>query len=332
MFDFFYGNCNEQYLFYRIPQLLFTDDRFKKMSCEAKVLYGLLLDRTGLSRKNNWYDKSGRLFVYYCQTEACEKLNIGREKAVKIFSELEKVGLIIRKKQGQGNPTKIYVMNFATKTETDTLKSSEKKLQENFQTSENQKSESKTEVKTSENQKSRPPKIRSQDFRKSDTNHTDMNHTDMNHTDISSINQSNSNSSQKQKSKDDGLIDKIDSKETYSIIEDDVKSQIEYSTLLANGTDRGNLDLIVSIIADIYFNNRSIAVNGQTVPAFKVVKELSKIDENHIEYVLDCLRETSKTKRIRNIRNYLQACLYNAPSTMDTYYTSLTAYDLANQS
>ena len=113
MFDFFYGSDSEQYQFYRVPQVLFTDDRFKSISCEAKLLYGFLLDRTSLSKKSKWVDADGKTYVFYKQANAQESLNIGKDKAVKIFVELEKIGLIIRKKQGQGKPTKIYVMNFS---------------------------------------------------------------------------------------------------------------------------------------------------------------------------------------------------------------------------
>ena len=113
MFDFFYGSDSEQYQFYRVPQVLFTDDRFKSISCEAKLLYGFLLDRTSLSKKSKWVDADGKAYVFYKQENAQESLNIGKDKAVKIFVELENIGLIIRKKQGQGKPTKIYVMNFS---------------------------------------------------------------------------------------------------------------------------------------------------------------------------------------------------------------------------
>lgn len=92
MFDFFYGD-SEQYMFYRVPQILFTDDRFKTLSCEAKLLYGFLLDRTSLSKKNGWIDKSGITFVYYKQELVQKQLNIGRDKAMRIFSELEKLVL-----------------------------------------------------------------------------------------------------------------------------------------------------------------------------------------------------------------------------------------------
>lgn len=112
-FDFFRGNENEQYLFYRVPQILFTDEEFKYISSEAKLLYGFLLDRTALSAKNKWTDEDGKVYVFFTQDEVKDKLNIGTGKAVKIFNELEEIGLIIRIKQGQGNPCKIYVMNFA---------------------------------------------------------------------------------------------------------------------------------------------------------------------------------------------------------------------------
>ena len=112
-FDFFRGNECEQYLFYRVPQVLFTDDEFRYISSEAKLLYGFLLDRTALSAKNKWTDEDGKVYVYFTQDEAKEKLNIGTGKATKIFSELDEIGLIIRIRQGQGNPCKIYVMNFA---------------------------------------------------------------------------------------------------------------------------------------------------------------------------------------------------------------------------
>ena len=63
MFEYFYGNEIEQYLFYRVPQLLFTDEKFVKISCEAKLLYGFLLDRCGLSKKKKWYDDNGRIYT-----------------------------------------------------------------------------------------------------------------------------------------------------------------------------------------------------------------------------------------------------------------------------
>ena len=112
--DYYYGNEAEQYSFYRIPKALLTDPRYKSVSIEAKVLYGLLLDRMGLSVKNGWMDSSQRVYIYFTQEDAMALMSCGKDKATKLFRELDKdgVGLIERKKQGQGRPTRIYVKNF----------------------------------------------------------------------------------------------------------------------------------------------------------------------------------------------------------------------------
>ena len=58
-FDYFYGEESEQFSYYRIPRLLVTGQQFKNLSTDAKLLYGLMLDRMGLSIKNHWYDHYG---------------------------------------------------------------------------------------------------------------------------------------------------------------------------------------------------------------------------------------------------------------------------------
>jgi len=114
-FDFYYGKDAEQFSFYRIPKLLFTDNRFSKVSIEAKVLYGLLLDRMSLSVKNGWVDDKNRVYIYFKVSDAMECMNICKEKSIKLFAELDSekgCGLIFRKRQGLDKPSIIYVMNF----------------------------------------------------------------------------------------------------------------------------------------------------------------------------------------------------------------------------
>ena len=115
--DYFYGTEAEQYTFYRIPKVLFTDPGFRRITADAKILYGLMLDRMGLSMRNGWLDEQERVFIYFTLEEAMDAMCCGHNKAVSLFTELDKVGLIERKKQGQGRPTKIYVKNFIRKEE-----------------------------------------------------------------------------------------------------------------------------------------------------------------------------------------------------------------------
>ena len=113
MFDYFYGAQAEQFAFYRVPKVLFTNDRFRYLSAEAKTLYGILLDRVPLSAKNGWIDEQGRVYIICTIEEIMEDLNCGNKKAIQLLSDLEdKVGLIERKRQGLGKPNLIYVKNF----------------------------------------------------------------------------------------------------------------------------------------------------------------------------------------------------------------------------
>jgi hypothetical protein len=119
-FEYYYGSEAEQFTFYRIPKILFVDKRFSNISSDAKILYGLLLDRMSLSLKNGWLDSENRVYIYFTVEEVMEALNIGREKCAKIFSELDTkkgCGLILRKMQGLGKPAIIYVMKFHTGSE-----------------------------------------------------------------------------------------------------------------------------------------------------------------------------------------------------------------------
>ena len=90
-FDYYYGDESNQFSFYRIHRQLITGENFKKLSTDAKLLYGLLLDRMGLSAKNGWYDEAGRVYIYYTLDEIQEDLNCGHEKAVRLLAELDTV-------------------------------------------------------------------------------------------------------------------------------------------------------------------------------------------------------------------------------------------------
>lgn len=118
-YDYYYGEESNQFSFYRIPRQLIVGANYKRLSIEAKLLYGLLLDRMELSAKNGWYDDTGRVYIYYTLNEIQKNLNCGHDKATKLLVELDirnGIGLIERVKQGQGRPAKIYVKRFVAGT------------------------------------------------------------------------------------------------------------------------------------------------------------------------------------------------------------------------
>lgn len=110
---FFYGQQAEMHSFFRVPKLLFKDDQYKHMSAEAKLAYGIMLDKASLSFQNGWLDEENRVYIIYTHGSLMEDMNCAKEKANKIMRELENNGLILKRKQGLCKPNLIYVLNFA---------------------------------------------------------------------------------------------------------------------------------------------------------------------------------------------------------------------------
>ena len=114
--DYFYGQAGELFSFYRIPKALFQEPRFQTLSTDAKTLYGILLDRMSLSVKNGWLDEQGRVFIIFTIEDVKRALCCADNKATKLLRELEKFGLIERKRRGLGKPSLVYVKNFSAES------------------------------------------------------------------------------------------------------------------------------------------------------------------------------------------------------------------------
>ena len=109
-----------------------------------------------------------------------------------------------------------------------------------------------------------------------------------------------------------------------------IKDNIDYDILVEGSrTDRERLDEILDIILETVCTSRKqIRIAGDDYPAELVKAKFMKLNSSHIEFVMDCMREN--TTKIRNIKQYLRAVLFNAPSTIDNYYTALVAHDMAS--
>ena len=301
--NYFYKSESEQFAFYRIPKLLFTDSRYAGISVEAKVLYGLMLDRMSLSVRNNWVDDDNRVYIYFTLEEITDYLSIGKDKGVKLLKELDGI-LIERKKQGLGKPVMIYVLNFVNSqnsiqsvdNSTEVLTSDVDNSTSNaeVQTSEKPKSGENAEVLTSEIPKSALLKNRTLDFGISDSNNTD----------ISSSSRISFAALEREK-------------EEYR---DVIHENIEYDILIQQYAAE-KIDSFVNIMVDALCSfDDTINVNSMQVPKEVVKRKLLKLDYMHIVYVIDCLDENST--EIRNYKSYILTMLYNAPDTMDHYYQS----------
>lgn len=297
-FDYYYRRETEQFVFYRIPKELFTNPIFRKVSIDAKLLYGLMLDRMGLSRTNGWIDNQGRVYIYFTHAEVQECLQCGHNKAAQLLKELDQgIGLIQRKRQGLGKPDVIYVMNFISAPEHQTSEkgnSAPPPPAEEVQSSENGSS------RPTYFQTSGPPKTGVLDFPIKDCNNTENNKTEFNQNQSNRIYPDGS----------DGWKQQLKQIWSYFALED------QYP--------RSALDGIFALGADVLSTPSStIRIGGQNLPADQVKERLLSLDMTHIAYVLECFQKTSTP--VRNIWSYLLTALYNAPATIDAYYENLVA-------
>lgn len=298
-FNYFYGTEADQFSFYRIPKALFTDSYFKDLSSDAKILYGLMLDRMSLSIKNQWFDDKNRAYIYFSIEDIMELLNCGRNKAIKSMRELDDetgIGLIEKRRQGFGKVNVIYVKTFMPE------KTDEKKFEEELK-----KFKKQTSV---ENEESTEVYI-------SNPNNTNLSDTEM-----------NDNKSNPIISVDEKIFDSDNRSEDYQAYENLVKETIDYESLeVTHHNDMRQVDEIVNLIVEtVMCKNDKILIASNWYPASLVKKKFLMLTYSHIEYVLHCM--SGNTTKVKNIKKYLLAALFNAPSTMNGYYQAEVNHDM----
>lgn len=310
-FDYFYGRGTEQYAFYQVPKILITDDQFADITTDAKLLYSLMLDRSSLSAKNGWLDKEGKVYIFYTLEQIMTDMHCANQKATKLLKELETKGLIERKKRGQGKVTRIYVRDFATGLHGDGNGERQIETHENH------------DSQTHENRESRDVKITSPDSWKSCTNNTHINNTDMRKTDPINLSAESANPGEKVVRMDDPM-------RIRKQYEDYLMEKLRIDVLIQNNPcDVGRINEIFNLMLDVLCSTaKTIRISGDDKPIDVVRAQFMKIDSGHMEYILDCFKH--QITDIRNVKQYLLATIYNAPLTIDHYYTSKVNYDMTH--
>lgn len=310
-FDYFYGRGTEQYAFYQVPKILITDDQFADITTDAKLLYSLMLDRSSLSAKNGWLDKEGKVYIFYTLEQIMTDMHCANQKATKLLKELETKGLIERKKRGQGKVTRIYVRDFATGLHGDGNGERQIETHENH------------DSQTHENRESRDVKITSPDSWKSCTNNTHINNIDMRKTDPINLSAESANPGEKVVRMDDPM-------RIRKQYEDYLMEKLRIDVLIQNNPcDVGRINEIFNLMLDVLCSTaKTIRISGDDKPIDVVRAQFMKIDSGHMEYILDCFKH--QITDIRNVKQYLLATIYNAPLTIDHYYTSKVNYDMTH--
>ena len=271
------------------------------------MLYGLMLDRMSLSMKNQWLDEEGRAYIYYSLDDIMEALGCSNKKAISIMKELDTdagIGLIEKKRQGQGKPTMIYLKQFVI---------------QDFQKCKNYTSDEKTaisEVKNlhvlkCKNDMSRSEEFTHQEVKKLHTNKTNINNTELSKSESNHIVSGN-----------DGMGSET---EAYTEL---IRENLDFEILLERYPyDRELLEGIFDLILEtVLCKNKTVVVASNEYPAELVRSKFLKLTSSHVQYAMDCMR--TNTTKVHNIKKYLLAALFNAPSTISGYYQAEVNHDM----
>ena len=359
--NYYYGKEAEQFTFYRMPKALITDPRFKNVSNNAKLLYGLMLDRMSLSAKSGWYDEENRVYIKYAVKSIVEDLNVGKDLASRMLKELESIGLIDIVKRS-GISSIIYVKNFISdvkaveeKDQAQNAPSRNMSLVESEDQSQNTRSlenepvvncdqsqnaptlENGVVVKSDQSQNTPTLNVRPVDI--SDYSYNEDTGTrKISVVPVAKSATSNNNSSNIELNNNNHIypsvvqddVDEMDkiNREALAYMEI-IKENIEYDALMSDRSwsDREMYEELYGIICDVVCVPKSfVRIGGDNYPYNLVKSKFLKLNSSHLQYVIGCMR--NNTTKVTNIRAYLITALYNAPNTMGHYYTAEVNHDI----
>lgn len=343
-FDYYYGAQAEQFNFIRIPKAMIVDPMFADLSVNAKLLYGVLLDRMNLSMKNRWFDSENRVYIIYQIAEIMEDFNFSKKTAVRYLNELENFGLVEKKRRGLGLPSLLYVKNFVVfqdhsesdDTDFDDV-AEDDNLNENMETSRGIQGETSRGVRTYTSRSvdmETSKGVQKETLRgaKSELQEVTKRGPLISKTNSNNININNTKESNNILSNPivKNAVDRM-GREEESLFEKNtkmVKDNIDYDVLISRHyLEKSMIDGMVNLIVEtIISENDYIIISSTKFPKEAVKSRFSKLDISHIEYVLECMNHN--TTNIKNIKKYLLAALYNAPTTIDSYYKARVQHDM----
>lgn len=325
-FNYFYGAEADQFNFIKVPKAMMKDSAFASLSIASKLLYGLLLDRMNLSMKNRWFDEENRVYIIYQITEIMEDLGISKKKAIGYLQELEKFGLVEKKRRGLGLPSYLYVKSFIIERDY-----SVDMVEEKADADKDDSRCSDTGILSGDffntSRGSNAATSRSTYFSTSRSGEMELPEVStaipQSKTDMSNIYNNKTNLI---RSENEGLVN--DGMNELQVYEDYLSGRLELELLHERyPEDVELLDGIYNLILEtLICKKETVCVASNDFPIQVVKSRMMKLDSSHIEYVLSCMK--TNTTKIRNIKKYLLAALFNAPVMMKSYYQAEFNHDL----
>ena len=347
-FNYYYGSEADQFNFIRIPKSMITDPMFASLSLASKLLYGILLDRMNLSMKNRWFDSENRVYIIYQIAEIQEDMGLTEKMAIKYLKELESFGLVEKKRRGLGLPSLLYVKSFLVQkdySEEDEYNQEAAETEGSLRTVEMGSSRSVemgssrgTEAGSSRDAEAgssravdigssrsgemeglRTAKMEAQELPRQAAliSNTYLNNTNLNYTKSNQI------------ISDQRIIGcENEERDEVTAYTELIKENIDYEILLERYPyDKELINGILDLLLETVLNqSKSILIASNQYPTQLVKSKFLKLDSGHIEYVIGCFQEN--TTKIKNIKKYMLAALFNASTTIKGYYQAEVNHDM----
>lgn len=321
-FEYYYGSQADQFSFIKIPKAMLTEEVYSTLSLQAKMLYGVLLDRMNLSMKNGWFDAENKVFIICQITEIQDYLGFSKKKAIDYLNELEEFGLVEKKRRGLGLPSILYVKSFLVQKDC-SVKNASTEL--SVFRSNNLGTSRVVDFDTS----------RSVDLETSRSSEIALQEVSKSVPLINNTKENNTKGSNHQSNQDDPVIgiseEKVVPEEIESVrdvYEKIIKENIEYDYLIqAEWIKKEEIDELVTLMVDtVSYECKKMRIGGRDIPYQEVKSRFLKLTRSHIEYVLEALE--ANCTNIKDTYRYNLTALFNAPTTISNYYRALVKHDM----
>lgn len=355
-FRYFYGMEAEMFHFYKIPKVLFTEPEFEMLSYESIFLYGMLLDRISLSRTNGWFDDQNRVYVIFTIEEIEKKFHCANKKAGMLLANLEKCGLVEKKKRGRGLADILYVKNFILEKDL----SKERHVDESNDMSrdviEDTSYEDDLVITNSVDNSGEPHEMGTCGEFEPDEEVRDVAENTSRSVmgDISGdVTEDISRGVEKDSQVINNLIyklncndikstpiyftdnmyyrvyltrakrgeyaDMIDSMSPIMILRTGLREQFHVDTIPENDSETQEyVDSIIETMIELILNQSdTVTISGNQYPAELIKSRILTMTMNDMKYMADCLAKN--TTEVKNLKSYLRTTIFNAATTRASY-------------
>ena len=345
---YIHGDEVPQFIYIQVPMDLVVSECFSQISGEAKILYGLLLNRTGLSVKNGWEDEKGRTYIYYTINDVMQELHISKATACRLFSELTNIVSIgideggneiwcglIEKVRALNKPSKIYVHKvdeirriiedketfgqivqkindepLEDHTNTGGLKNETTDVSDMRPRTSKKRDHGRLKNETTDVSDMRPWTSQKRD---ENNNYINNNYVSNNYL-INHINED-------EKDVQTDIIEKVE------ITREMIRDSIEYDVLSTDKRiNKKILDELIELMVEVCVFESDLKIGGRLVPHSMVESRFEKYDRFTMEYILGSLSENRSD--VKNAKQYLLTVLYNAPVTMESHIKLMVQHDM----